>query len=351
MNPQVSVKQRHEYELPTSALAVAVTTDGRKLYAGCLDGVYEIDAESKQSRRIGAHESYVSGVALLDGDAVLISAGYDGELQWHDLAAGTVRRTVPAHDFWSWKLAVSPDRTRVASATGQYLAGGEKYEPAPEREPSVKVFDARTGELVHALPHVPPVQSVAFSGDGRHLAAGNLMGEVRVWDAATGAQAAAFTTPDFTSWGIVKSHCYLGGIFDLCFAPDGHVLLTGMGEMRDPMAGNGRQLWQRFAWSESPARKVAESEERGSGRGLMEALALHPAGHVFAMAGRVVSGDWNCAIYSLADGALLHSFKSLPRVTQAAFSADGTRLYLAGAHGQSDKPFGRVAEYDVTASA
>src|SRR5207253_1727774 len=100
-----------------------------------------------------------------------------------------------AHGFWSWKMAVSSDEALIASVTGQYRAGGYKYEPAPESEPSVKVFDARTGELRHCFSHVPPVLSVAFTPDGRFLAAANMMGEVCVWDLMTEKQAAKWITP------------------------------------------------------------------------------------------------------------------------------------------------------------
>jgi len=80
----------------------------------------------------------------------------------------------------AWQSAISPDGPQIASSTGQYLCGGYKYEPVPGREPSVKIYDVARGELQHSLPHVPPVESVAFSNDGKLLAAGNLMGEVRI---------------------------------------------------------------------------------------------------------------------------------------------------------------------------
>src|ERR1051326_7306070 len=106
-------------------------------------------------------------------------------------------------------------------------------------------------------------------------------------------QAAAWTTPDFTSWGIIKSHHYIGGIFDLVFSPDGRdVLVCGMGPMADPMAGNGKQTWQRFAWRDAagkvqnPPRKAAEIGESDAGRGLMEVIRFHPHGKSFLTAGK-----------------------------------------------------------------
>ena len=122
-------------------------------------------------RQLFKHRSYLSGVVAVD-DATLIAAGFDGQLIWYDLQQQQVFRRIQAHRFWSWQLAISPDRRQVASVTGQYLAGTERYEPAPEQEPSVKVYNVGTGELQYALPHVPSVQAVTFSNDGRFLAAG-----------------------------------------------------------------------------------------------------------------------------------------------------------------------------------
>src|SRR5207245_10234901 len=116
--------------------------------------------------------------------------------------------------------------------TGQYCAGGEKYEPATAPEPMVKVYNAQTGELVRSFDHGPPVLSVALSPDVQRVAAANMMGEIGVWDMDAGKRVALITTPDFTSWGIIKSPHYCGGIYGLAFAPDGQSLLCcGMGPM------------------------------------------------------------------------------------------------------------------------
>lgn len=342
--PEVRRVNRHM--LPTAVLGADVRADGSTLYAACMDGVYEVNAENGEPRKLYAHESYASGVVLLEAAGTLVSAGYDGALTWYDLKAGKILRTVKAHGFWSWDLARSADGKYVASATGQYLAGGLKYEPAPEREPSVKVYDATSGALVHSLPHVPPTLSVTFSPDSRYVAAGNLMGEVRVWDVQTGRQAANWTTDSFTGWGIIKSHCYIGGIYALAFTPDADALLLGgMGPMTDPMAGNGKQLWQRFAWREEKPRKIDETKGSDSGEGLMETLAVHPGGAHFVMSGRLRGGSWNTALFGMADGALVHSLKTDTRITKALFAAEGKRMVLAGTQRQPNMKDGAVPAF------
>ncbi|MBI4663516.1 MAG: hypothetical protein HY735_32345 [Verrucomicrobia bacterium] len=343
----MKIDQLKELKLPTAVLAVDATPDGRRVFAACMDGgIYEVDPDSGGFGRLGKHDSYASGVWFLTKCNQLISAGYDGMLQWHDLSERKLIRQVQAHKFWSWQMAVSPDETLAVSVTGQYLAGGERYEPAPEREPSVRVFHAQSGQLVHSFSHVPPVLSAAFSPDGRFVAAANMMGEVRIWDLKDEKLVAVWTTPDFTSWGIIKSHHYVGGIFSMAFTPDGNELLVcGMGPMRDPMAGNGKQTWQRFAWREHPPRKTGEIDEGERGNGLMETIGFHPSRRCFFMGGRMAQGKWNAAMFDAASGKLVQSLDAKMRVTDATFCAGDSRLFLAGAVGQQRKKDGKHIEF------
>jgi WD40 repeat protein len=334
--------------LPTGVLGLAGTNDGARLYAACMDGrIFEVTTASASLTPFpDAHSSYASGCVLLPDEKALISAGYDGSLLWHDIAAKRLIRCVKAHDFWSWQMALSPDGGRVASVSGQFLVGSEKYEPAPSTSPTVKVYDTASGRLVHAFDHLPPVLSTAFTPDSRHLAAANMMGEVRVWDLASGQVAAEFKTPDFTSWGIIKSPHYLGGIYGLTFSPDGASLLCcGMGPMVDPMAGNGKMTWQRWAWRDTPPKRLAQIRDGEHGAGLMEAIGFTPDGKSFLMAGRQAQGNWNIALFSDADGKLLASLDTKSRVTRHHFTTDGRQLFLAAAASQGARKDGAWPNY------
>lgn len=338
----------HRWMLPTAVLSADMTPDGGQVFAACMDGIYRIEAATGAIEKLDSHASYASGLVVVPERNLVISAGYDGALQWFDLTAKMRIRRVAAHRFWSWQLALAPDRQRVASVTGQYLAGGYKYEPQPASEPCVAVYDVATGEALWKFEHLPSVQSVAFSPDGQFLAAGNLMGEVRVWDLRDGKLVAQWTTPDFTSWGIIKSHCYIGGIFALMFSRDAESLyLAGMGPMRDPMAGNGRQLWQKYAWRQSPPTRVDQTHDGESGEGLMETLAMHPAHDQFVMAGRLRGGDWNAARFEGSSGKRLQALKTGIRITRAVYAADGSKLLLAGATSQQRPKDAKTSEFGV----
>jgi WD40 repeat protein len=346
-----------EAKFPTGALGLALAPDGAEAFVSCADGTIQwVDLDTGESSPLAEkHASFASSCVLLPDGKTLISGGYDGVLIWHDAETGRCLRRVTAHQFWNWQLALSPDGKRVAATTGQYAPGGWKYEPAPETEPSVKVFDTATGERLATFAHTPPVMSCAFSPDGQHLAAGNIMGEVRVWNFLTASASepvSKWTSPDFTSWGTIKSHHYIGGIYGLAFSPDGKSLLgCGMGPMVDPMAGNGKMTWQRWDWQKGA--KLDEIKDGQRGSGLMESLSWHPNGKHFVMAGRQAQGTWNAAVFDSTDGNLVQSLDTKMRITHAYFSPDGKSLITSGAVGQP-KPdsgvwpsWGRLQTYSV----
>ena len=349
---KIELKRVKDFSLPSGVLSAAVSPDARKAVVGCLHGVFRLDLETGNHEYLYQHGSYVSSVAWLTGETV-VTAGYDGELCWFDLASNAVVRRSKVHDFWSWDMAVSPDQNLIASVTGQYMAGGYKYEPQPEREPSIRILSAKDGELVRSLSHVPSVQAVAISPDNKLVAAGNLMGEVRIYDLVDGSLVSKWITPAFTSWGIIKSHCYLGGIFSMKFSSEGdQLLLAGMGPMRDPMAGNGKQLWQRWKWDGKNPELIDQTHQGDAGEGLMETLALAPDSSHFLMGGRLRGGDWNAALFDHKSGDRIASVKTGYRITEAVYHPDGKHVLLAGAKRQPTKKkegkfqdFGRVEVY------
>ena len=121
------------------------------------------------------------------------------------------------------------------------------------------------------------------------------------------------------------------------------------------MAANGVQTWQRFDWLKQDAPKRDQIRAGDQGRGLMETLNYSPDGARFVMAGRMAQGKWNAAVFDSESGNLIQSIDSKSRVTTARFSADGDRLYLAGAKTQEVKKggespdYGKVTVYQVNA--
>ncbi|AMV33537.1 WD domain, G-beta repeat [Pirellula sp. SH-Sr6A] len=354
----IELTRTRRIQFPMGILDIAVEEDSGSVFTACMDGIYrceipvETDGPKPKPIRIGSHASYVSSIAIRKSSKSLITAAYDGTLHVRSMDPSPSQTELPLslekkiHPFWSWDMAMSPDEKWVASVTGQYLAGSEKYEPLPSEEPTVRVFDAATGETVHAMHMLPSVQCVAIDASSRFVAAGNLMGDLAVWELTTGKELARWRTPAFSSWGVIKSHCYIGGIYAVSFSPDSETLYAaGMGEMVDPMAGNGKQRWQKFAWRANPVEKVAESKDDQTGEGLMETLAWNPQGHLFVMAGRLRGGNWNLGVFDGKSGELIGQAKTGMRITQARFSRDGATLYLAGMQGQPQPKDGKFPDF------
>jgi hypothetical protein len=123
------------------------------------------------------------------------------------------------------------------------------------------------------------------------------------------------------------------------------VLVCGMGPMVDPMAGNGKQTWQRFAWAESPPRKVAEIAETDAGHGLMEVISYDPTGKFFVMAGKLAQGKWSAGLFDAVSGGLVRSVDTKMRTTGAAWLKGAAQLVLCGATSQERKKDGRCPDF------
>ena len=158
-------KQTARHKLPTGVLGIAAIPDSQSAIVGCVDGVYTLELESGASHKLYEHDSYVSNVVYQVETDTIVSSGYDGHIKWFQHTEKKLIRDVAAHRFWSWDMAMSPNGERIASVTGQYLAGSDRYAPRSESESSVKVFEAQSGEELLALKHVPSVQSVSIGAD------------------------------------------------------------------------------------------------------------------------------------------------------------------------------------------
>jgi WD40 repeat protein/serine/threonine protein kinase len=228
-------------------------------------------------------------------DGQRLAAGGDRTVRVWSTADGRELRSLQADN---------PVRNVVYSPDGRRLAGVVGAEPAPNdtRPPpgEVRVWDAGDGRLLHTLrTETGPVQRVAFSPDGRRLAAAAWFRTnpprpvaVRVWDAESG-QALYTVEAD------------MGDPQELLFSPRG-TWLAGRG-------GNGIRVWDAADGREVLALK-------------WYALAFSPDDRRLLTEGPVL---WD--VYS---GKELLRFKGhTDIVDRVAFSADGLRVASASRDG------------------
>jgi WD40 repeat protein len=220
-NPD-TLKQVKDFSRPAAVLAIAPVPKSDRAFLASQDfKVYEADFAAKKfaPKELYAHGSYVTGVAL--AGQTLVSGGYDGKLIWWDTQAAKVVRDSVAHDKWVRKVIPSPDGKLVASVADDMAC---------------KLWDAATGKLVRELRghqsktpqgYGSMLYAVAFSADGRHLATGDKVGHVIVWDVESGKQLATCEAPVMYTWDPVQRLHSIGGIRSVAFSPDGKQLAVG----------------------------------------------------------------------------------------------------------------------------
>lgn len=165
--------------------SVAYSSDGKWLAAGSHQGTVQLwDASTGESSwTIAAHRGVVSGVSFSPDSKLLASVGEDGKVSVWDRSSG--RETLALRDNGMlFDVAFRPDGKRIATAT----TSGMVYEwdvASGRKTMSLRAHeDPKTGQLVPELrkPNSTYVYAVAYSPDGKQLAASSSDGLVRVWN-------------------------------------------------------------------------------------------------------------------------------------------------------------------------
>jgi WD40 repeat protein len=295
--------------LPSSDRVLVASSEGK---------VFEVDASrpNGESRALAEHGRYVTSVRL--AGRLAISGGYDGRLIWWNLDQREVVRTINAHTRWIRHLAVSPDGTKLASVADDMVC---------------RIWNIATGERLHELrgheARTPTgfasmLYVCTFSADGRHLATGDRVGHVVVWEVASGRQLAAVEAPTLYTWDATQRIRSIGGVRGLAFSPDGaHLAVGGVGQVGnvDSLAGPSRV--EVFDW----ARRERLFFFTGQS-GMVTRLQYHPRGQWLCAVGG--SGNGLFMFYDTARRAMIHQGNLPMHVHDATFNEDFTTLYAAG---------------------
>jgi len=158
--------------------SVSFSSDGRYLASGGSDGkvrIWEL-AGAKVLQTLPGHTGFVVSVAFSPGNpAWIASAGSDKQLFLWDWRTGKKIDSWPAETVVgkrAYAVAFSPDGKRLA---------------APGENGEVIIRETATGRVIFRLPgHKDVAHCVSFSADGRWVATGSSQGIVSLWDATSG---------------------------------------------------------------------------------------------------------------------------------------------------------------------
>lgn len=233
-----------------------------------------------------------------DGQTIATASQDDTTVRLWETASGKEKRQFSS-ELGIASLAFSPD--------GRILAAGCAPKPMTIQNTSpIYLWDASTGTEVHRLPRQAfTVTSLAFSADGKRLVSGSSSAVARVWDTATGKELVPFD--EHESW-----------ITSVTYSPDGRFLATGSldGTIRLWEAATGQPIRVFEGGVQPQVLHVAFSPD---GRKL---ISDSPDGSLRVWdvaAGRQIRG------FKVGEGRRSHRFASSPDGrTVAVWHEDGT---------------------------
>jgi len=216
-----------------SVESVAFSPGGRVLASGSDDytiRLWDVRTHKQLGRALRGHTDEVWSVAFSPNGRVVASGSADGTIRLWDVrthrqlgrpllissatplqVAHYVRTYLnrgPVHSFAVHSVVFSPDGRALAS--GGY-------------DGTIRFWDVRTHRQLAMVEEGEGIRSVAFSSDGRVLASGGDDGTVRLWDVSTHRQLGGWLEVGQLP-GIPAYGQWLDSVNSVAFSPDGRIL-------------------------------------------------------------------------------------------------------------------------------
>ncbi len=261
-------------------------------------GEMKVKFEYHSSERPDWHMGALFSIAASPDGKTMASGAQRGEVKFWDPETGKVKVKADLQSGEVRSVAWSPD--------GSVLAAAQSYSSS-----IIKLVDPTTGSVTASLEASKGsgIRQIAFSRDGKLLAANTGENKVRLFDAKTGNPRKILEIPERV---LGRSYQSVGRI---AFSPDGKTLATGGGHtgyLLDVATGR--------------VRATLPHEARENHEDQVEDVAFSPDGKLVATASQ--AGE--AKLWDAATGKLKATLKGQYAFSVIAFSPDG-RLVAAGA--------------------
>jgi WD40 repeat protein len=300
-------------ETGRQVLVTVFSPDGKTLASGGSDGAVRLwDTDTGKLRRevppaVGLEQ--VQGLCYTPEGKTLVTLARGEARLWDAHTLAPLASLTPPDAGRGMALALSPDGKMLAVGGSRALRGF-RAATGP-----IWLFDLPGRRLIHTLeqPDGNEVVSLAFSPDGRLLAAGDQAAQVLVWPLGGGMQAE--NAPVKSPLSAAKLLVGGGPVWAVRFSPDGKLLATG-GHDRTVTLWNPR--------TGEPVRTLGTHDH------LVLSLGFSPDGALLASGGY----DNALKLWDVRAGKLEHSRKLDGWVHSVPFSGDGLQLSSGDAAGK-----------------
>ena len=307
---------------PDAVLAVASTTDGKKLYTGSADKLVRIWDTTKQAmeKQFTGHTGAVTAVAISPNGTFLVSGSADNTIRLWDQKSAKETDVVLAHAAPVTALNINAGSTQMLSAS---------------EDGAVKLW-ALPLVAAKGFAHPDQITCLVVNTDGSKVLTGGNDKIVRLWNLASGAKEKDFVGATLPIVNVAISN---NGATIAAVSADKTVTLWNAADAKVlqklPMpaapqavafSGDAQSVFVGLADNNIKQIKNADGKEiktlPAQHKGAIAALTLSPKGDLLYSA----SADKTIQTWALPDGTPKAKFDHVGPITAMALSKDGTRV-------------------------